>query len=70
MNESAETSSSHLITFGKLVLDVADVQPEAVTPSHFYGEEVEVVLLDFRTRGILGEKHLGNLLEIIEKTRW
>ena len=51
---------------GELVLEVADVRLEAVSLSHFDGEEVVVILLGFSMRGILGEERLGYLFEIVE----
>ena len=50
----------------QLVLKVIDIGFEIVLP-HFDGEGVVIVLLDFPVRGVLGEEHLGYLLEVVER---
>ena len=55
------------MNLGKLVLKVTNVQLEVVTLSHFDGEEVVVILLSFLAGGVLGEKCLSYLLEIVER---
>jgi len=52
---------------GELVMEVADVRLEAVTLSHFDGEEVVVILLGLPAGCILGEEHPCFLLEIVER---
>jgi len=42
---------------------------EIVALSHFDGEEVILILLGLPTGGILGEKHLDYLLEIVKRMR-
>ena len=51
----------------ELVLGVADVRFEAVVMSHFDGEEVMIILLDFLVGGVLGEERLWYLFETIEQ---
>ena len=44
--------------FGKLALEVADVELEVVTLPHLDGKEVVVVLLGLLTGGVWSEEHL------------
>ena len=52
--------------FGKLALEEADVELEAVTLPHLDGKEVVVVLLGLSTGGVWSEEHLDYLLKVAE----
>ena len=51
---------------GKLVLQVADVELEAITLPYLKGEEVMVVFLQLSARGVLSEECFDYLLELVE----
>jgi len=69
MNAECKDIFTAVENFGELILEVVNIQLEAVTLSHFDGEEVVVILLGLPAGGILGEEHLRYLLKIVKRIR-
>ena len=54
---------------GQLALKVANIRFKDVALPHVDGEKVVVVLLSLPARCVLGKKHFGHLLKVVERMR-
>jgi len=59
-----------VVHFVQQTLKEADVRIEVVGEPHFDRKEVMAVLLKFLAGGVLREEQAGEILEVVDRSRW
>ena len=57
-----------VVLFDQLILEETDTRLETVGGFHLDKNEVVVVVLELPTGGVLGEKQLGEIVEIVDRS--